>query len=50
MDEMKALTLRSHGQQGVLRSSKDEGWQQAQPSKWPSFETRRKDAALLRMR
>jgi methionine-rich copper-binding protein CopC len=26
------------------------GWQQARPSKRPSFETRRKDAALLRMR
>jgi hypothetical protein len=27
-----------------------EGWQQAPPSKRPSFETRRNDAALLRMR
>jgi len=38
----------------VLRLSKDEGWQQARPSKWPSFETRasfdKLRSALLRMR
>jgi hypothetical protein len=27
-----------------------EGWPQGGPGKWPSFETRREDAALLRMR
>src|SRR5215471_2575885 len=39
-----------HPEEAALLGGRLEGWPVALPCPWPSFETRREDAALLRMR
>jgi hypothetical protein len=43
-------SLRPHPEDAAFLRGRLEGWQQARPGMRPSFETRRKDAALPRMR